>query len=177
MGDWKMMSVDEKITLTNLADCLADTPECKNMNILMMMEDLSQTMGINCEEEGGVDENGAKSSTTNTTKPPHAKNNSHGNENSGSSSGGSQSQDLGLTESDIACMTKSTNFIESSDNLANATKFYERSAIMTDPTKLGFNESSASEMEMVCKQEGGLWSFIESQDVTCVIKGRDRCIN
>jgi len=178
--DCEMMSVDVKITFTNLADCLADTPECKNMNIMMMMEDLFQSMGVKCQDKGDADGNGANSSTTSTTKPhakPNANDSGQGKENNGTGGGGSKSKDLDLTESDVACMTKSTNFVDSSDNLANATMAYEKAVIMNDRTKLGFNKSSASEMEKVCAEESGIWSFIESQDVTCVIQGHDRCIN
>ena len=84
---------------------------------------------------------------------------------------------LGLSESEVVCMSASTGFIENNDNLANATAVYQKSIKLKDPTKLGYTSASASEMEQVCKEQGGVWSFIESEDVTCTIKGRDRCIN
>ena len=171
-----MMSVDIKMDLTNIADCLADTPECRDMDILLMMEDLFEAMGITCEEKGGADEEDADSSTANTSNAD-SNDTDHEMDNHQTGDDSSPSNELGMTDSDIACLTASTDFLDSSETLATATMDYGKSVIMTDPTKLGYDTSSSSEMEKVCEEEGGFWSFIESQDVTCVIQGHDRCIN
>eukprot|EP00536_Pseudo-nitzschia_multiseries_P002189 jgi/Psemu1/301274/fgenesh1_kg.29_\ len=74
-------------------------------------------------------------------------------------------------------MSNSTAFIEGSEVLLGASKEYEKSVQMTDPTRLGYSKEAASKMEAICTNQGGLWSMVQSQDVTCTIHGRDRCIH
>lgn len=171
-----MLSVELTLNLTNVAECLADTTECRDMNILVTMEDVYNAIGLSCQEKGGADEEDANPSSTNTTKP-EASDNDHEMDNNRTADDSSPTNDMGMIESDIACMKDSTDFIDSSAKLVNATVDYEKSVLMNDPTKLGFDASSSSEMERICEEEGGLWSFVESQDVTCVINGYGRCIN
>eukprot|EP00531_Pseudo-nitzschia_arenysensis_P009500 CAMPEP_0116146424 /NCGR_PEP_ID=MMETSP0329-20121206/17157_1 /TAXON_ID=697910 /ORGANISM="Pseudo-nitzschia arenysensis, Strain B593" /LENGTH=763 /DNA_ID=CAMNT_0003642171 /DNA_START=243 /DNA_END=2534 /DNA_ORIENTATION=- len=114
------------------------------------------------------------SSTTNTTKPDES--DKYDNEQD-SDEDNAFFKALGLTESEISCMSDSTTFIENSTDLANATTVYQKSVIMTDPTRIGYSTASAHDMEQVCEEQGGSWSFIKSGDVTCTIKGRDRCLN
>jgi hypothetical protein len=162
-----MMSVEVDLKMTNFAICMADTDECFNMDSLLLMEDVWKSMGLTCTEQSEADGEDATSSTTDTTEPD-------GNE---SDEDDSLAKALGLTESEVACMSGLTNFIDSSDVLSNATAVYQKSVQMTDPTKLGYAAASASDMEQVCEDQGGIWSFIESEDVTCTINGWDRCIN
>jgi len=161
-----MMSVEADLKLTNIANCLADTPECRNMNALLLMEDIWTEMGLTCRDKTETDGE--------DTTPTMNDNDSDSKE---SDKDDTLVKDLALTESEVTCMTESTSFINSSDVLSNATLVYQKSVQMTDPTKLGYTAASASEMEEVCEEQGGLWSVIESEDVTCIIQGRERCIN
>jgi len=154
-----MMSVQADLKLTNIANCLADTPECRNMDALLLLEDIWTEMGMTCKDKTETD----GKDTTPTM-------NDVDNDDT-------LVKDLALTESEVTCMTESTSFINSSDVLSNATLVYQNSVQMTDPTKLGYTAASASEMEEVCEEQGGLWAVIESEDVTCIIQGRERCIN
>ncbi len=159
-----MMSVEVNLQIRNIANCLAGTDECKSMNPLLLLEDLWKSLGLTCKKKTAEDTEDSSSSTTNTTKP-----------------GDSNKKDdpffKDLTESEIGCMSDSTALIDSSEDLANATAVYQKSVIMSDPTRWGYTTESAAEMEQVCEEQGGVWAFIKTEDVTCTIKGRDRCMN
>lgn len=159
--DCTMASVQVQLIITDMASCLANTDECRNMNPLVLMEGMWQSMGLSCDETaGGDDEDKTPPTTDNSDKDDNKNENPNG-----------------LKESEVVCMSESTSFIENSSTLSNATEFYQKSVQMTDPTKLGYSSASSSEMEQACDEQGGLWSFIESEDVTCTINGRDRCIH
>jgi hypothetical protein len=130
----------------------------------VLIEDLWKEMGLSCREKMEADEGDSTSSSTE-------------HDDSDSKESNEDDLDLDLTDAELACMADSTDFIESSVTLKNATLVYQKSVDMSDPTKLGYPAASASEMEQVCEEEGGLWSFTENDHVTCLIKGRDRCIN
>lgn len=159
-----MMSVEVSLKMTNVANCIADTDECRGLDPLVLIEDLWKEMGLSCREKMEADEGDSTSSSTE-------------HDDSDSKESNEDDLDLDLTDAELACMADSTDFIESSVTLKNATLVYQKSVDMSDPTKLGYPAASASEMEQVCEEEGGLWSFTENDHVTCLIKGRDRCIN
>merc|ERR1719410_1448207 len=46
-----MMSVEIDLKITNIASCLANTDECRNMDPLLLMEDLWNSMGLTCTEQ------------------------------------------------------------------------------------------------------------------------------
>ncbi len=148
--DCSMMGIEINVKILNMADCLANTDECKNMDPLVLMEDMWQSMGLTCEEKTGA--------TPETTD----------NGDKG---------DSGDKDPTIECLSESYDFLESSATISKATEVYQTSVQMNDPTKLGYSSASASEMEQVCDEQGGFWSFIESEDVTCTINGSDKCIH
>jgi len=164
-----MMSVETDLVMVNIADCLPDTPECRNLNPFVVMKELWSNMGMTCTEKMEADD--STSSTTDVTEP--ADNDS----NKESDRDNALYKELRLTQSEASCMASSTDFIENSPVLSNATFVYEKSAETTDKTKLGFSKASASEMEQVCAEQGGLWSVVESEDFSCAIEGSNRCIN
>mmetsp|Transcript_16357 Transcript_16357/g.35567 ORF Transcript_16357/g.35567 Transcript_16357/m.35567 type:complete len:997 (+) Transcript_16357:154-3144(+) len=185
-----MMSVQGDLKVKNVANCVANTDACKEFNPLLLMENVWKSMGIKCREktesdkvdsnndndndndyDNDDDDNSPSSNNTNSTASSN--DNSTGNDNDENP----LAKALGLTESEISCMSSSTSFVGNSGVLDNATLAYQKSVQMTDPTKLGYTEESAKEMKEVCKDQDGLWSFIESEDVTCTINGRYRCIH
>jgi len=166
-----MMSVEVDLAVTNLANCAADTAECHKMDPLSLMEDVWDGMGIKCDLKTEGENKEPTPSTMNSTKSDD------GNDKADHAQEDALVKNLGLTDSEVTCMRSSTSFVESSEVLSNATIAYEKSVEMTDPTKLGYSESAASELQEVCQEQGGIWSFIKSEDVTCTIKGRDRCIH
>lgn len=154
--DCSQMGIDINVKILNMANCLANTDECKNMNPLVLIEDMWQSMGLTCEEKTGA--------TPETTDNGDIDDNSHKYDNS----------DKDPTNE---CLSESYDFLESSAVISNATEVYQKSVQMNDPTKLGYSSASASEMQQVCDEQGGFWSFIESEDVTCTINGSDKCIH
>ena len=165
--DCSMMGTDIKVEILNMASCLANTDECKDMYKLVVMEDMWASMGLDCEEQTGAGEQDETPSTTDNSE----------NDDNSDKEMDDKDKDSIFTDSEHVCMSESTSFIENSATLSNATEVYQRSVNMNDPTKLGYSSASASEMEQVCDEQGGLWSFIESEDVTCTIQGTDRCIH
>jgi len=163
--DCSMMGEELGLSMTNIANCLADTDECRSFNPLLLMEDLWQSMGLTCIEQPDADgtEPGDSGSDNDNDNP--------------NDEDDSLAKALGLTESEVTCMSSLASFIGSSDELSGANAVYQKSVQMNDPTKLGYTTASTSKMEHVCKDQGGIWSFIESEDVTCTINGQDRCIN
>ena len=177
--DCSMMGVDLGLSMTNIANCMADTDECRNFNALQLMEDMWNSMEMTCIEKLDADEDNGKGATSSTTDTSSEPDGSGGGNDNDKPDGEDESlaKALGLTESEVACMSGLASFVESSEELSGATATYQKSVQMNDPTKLGYTAASASEMEQVCKDQGGIWSFIESEDVTCIINGQDRCIN
>lgn len=152
-----------EVIMLNIADCLPDTPECRDMDPFLLMTELWSDMGLTCREKTKADDVSSSTSDNDDNKEPHPDD--------------TLFKELRLTHTEAKCMSSSSDFIDNSSVLSNATFVYEKSAQMTDPTKIGFSKASASEMEQVCAEQGGLWSFIESEDVTCAIEGRNSCIN
>ncbi|MGK3753967.1 MAG: hypothetical protein ACI8RD_006275 [Bacillariaceae sp.] len=177
--DCDMMSLKADLKVSNIANCIADTEECKNMNPLLLLEKVFKSMGIKCTEtktqsegdENNESQDDNQNDNSNTTKSDEEDGPDDNDDDK------ALVEALGLTESEVTCMHNSSGFIDSSDVLSNATMNYQKSVIMTDPTKLGYPKSSFLEMENVCKDENGIWSSIKSEDVTCVINGRERCLN
>jgi len=188
-----MMSVGGDLVVTNIANCVAVTDDCKKMDPLSLMENVWENMGIQCTESTPSSmpdsTNSTASSSNNDNESDSESDNEsdsesdNDNDGDGDGSGSSGEEDdpfakaLGLTKSEVACMSSSTGFIADSEVLTSATKDYQKSVQMTDPTRLGYKNEAASQMKAVCEDQGGLWSFVMSEDVTCHIHGRDRCIH
>merc|ERR1711935_1017977 len=126
------------------------------------MKELWSNMGMTCREKTEADDV-TEPADNDSNKESHLDNELF--------------KELRLTQSEASCMASSTDFIENSPVLSNATYVYEKSAETTDETKLGFSKASFSEMEQVCAEQGGLWSYVESEDFTCAIEGSNKCIN
>mgnify|MGYP006086772931 CR=1 FL=1 len=193
--DCDMMSLHADLNVKNIANCIADTDNCKTMNPLVLMESVFTAMGIKCVEkqkhqqkengneinddhDDNQNQNGDHNNNNGTSKSDEFDNDDDDTvDNSNESDNSDYDKALGLTESEMMCMHNSTLFIDSSAILSNATLKYQRAVIMTDPTKLGYPQKNFFEMEHVCKDENGIWSSIMSKDVTCIIHGRERCLN
>jgi hypothetical protein len=158
-----MAGQENTIRVTNVAYCFADTDDCKSTDPLLVMESVWQNMGLQCRKQGDDGD-------------------SDNEENDGFANGvgdatSAEVSALGLTESEVACMHDSDGFLQNSEQLSAASAKYAKAVIMTDPTKLGFPADAAQDMEGVCKNNGGMWSVVTSEDIICVIQGRDRRIN
>jgi len=178
--DCDMMSLKADLKVSNIANCIADTDECRNMNPLLLMENVFKSMGIKCTEK--KEQNEEDEDKTNDSEKDNQNNNNNITKSDDEGDGSNDDdkfliETLGLTESEITCIHNSSGFIDSSVVLSNATIKYQKSVIMTDPTKLGYPKKSFLEMENVCKDENGILSSIKSEDITCVINGRERCLN
>jgi hypothetical protein len=163
--DCNMGGFKNTLKVYNIADCLADTEECKDMNPLRLMETVWKAMGVQCTEKSGDTGDGSGSGSDN---PPPS---------NGSSGGNPEIIELGLSEDEVACMNDSDGFVQSSDQINLAAQTYAQSVEMNDPTRLGFPAGAAANMEQVCTENNGLWSSVDSEDVTCMIQGRERRIN
>jgi len=175
-----MMSLKADLKVSNIANCIADTDECRKMNPLLLMENVFKSMGIKCKEKKEQKE--GDEDKTNDNEEDN-QNDDYNITKSDDEGDGSDDDDkflieaLGLTESEVTCIHNSSGFVDRSVVLSNATINYQKSVIMTDPTSLGYPKKSFLEMENVCKDENGILSSIKSEDITCVINGRERCLN
>jgi hypothetical protein len=168
-----MMGRENSLTVSNVANCFADTDECKDMNPLRLMESVFTAMKLNCREKSEDDEDTSGSHSDEQTGSGAA-----GHSDGGNSPGQSTEADvLGLSELEVGCMNDSDGFITSTEHLSDAAQEYAKHVQMNDPTRLGFPAEAAADMEGVCKDNGGIWSSITSEDVTCMIQGRERRIN
>ncbi|OEU07077.1 hypothetical protein FRACYDRAFT_252250 [Fragilariopsis cylindrus CCMP1102] len=141
--DCDMMSLKADLKVLNIANCIADTEECKNMNPLLLLEKVFKSMGVKCTEKKAQGE-GDKNHESQDDKQDDNSNTTKSDQEDGPDDDDYDDKDfveaLGLTESEVTCMNNSSGFIDSSD--------------------MRWDLSS-----------------IKSEDVTCVIDGRERCLN
>jgi hypothetical protein len=99
------------------------------------------------------------------------------NEATSSPGNSAESEAVGMSPEDASCMEASMGLIENSETLESAEATYAKAMEMDDPKKIGYSSEAARTMKSVCEEEGGYWSAIVSEDVTCDMNGHMRRIN
>lgn len=171
--DCDMMSLSASLEITNVANCIASTDECKNMNPLILMKNVFKSMGIKCTEKDQPENYENDKNNDIDDSKPNANDNKDNNESKEFNGNDDEDKTNG---SGLRCMENSALFIDNSVSLSNATMEYQKSVIMTNPTKLGYPRKKFIEMGDVCEDESGLFLSFDSKNVTCTINGRKRCL-